>query len=289
VKQRFEYSPFGQVAELDVDFSAYTGVDQHWNWLFHGEFRDSETGYYNYGYRCYNDTMGRWNSRDPIQETGGLNQYTFISNYPIVWRDFLGAVRFRTEIMSQDGKGTDFGTPKKDTRVIWNISNTGPIAATARITTKMSNGRHTHSCNSLTSTASGHGGEIQISVKASKPSEVGCVFEFDVSAYIAGKWDTPIGHPRFAGTKGHANVLQGRTWIAIASVQSDSITKPAERGVWVIDTGQGTASVVMSNSWKKFADNVPTTRINESVGAESKVVVKLRILKIRCLGKPKGP
>jgi RHS repeat-associated protein len=49
-----------------------------WNWLFHGEFRDRHTGYYNYGFRFYNSTTGRWLSRDPIEEEGGINLYGFV-------------------------------------------------------------------------------------------------------------------------------------------------------------------------------------------------------------------
>lgn len=43
-----------------------------------------------YGYRYYDATTGRWPSRDPIQEDGGLNLYCFTSNASVNKWDFLG-------------------------------------------------------------------------------------------------------------------------------------------------------------------------------------------------------
>lgn len=43
-----------------------------------------------YGYRYYDPVTGRWPSRDPIEESGGVNLYGFVDNSPIIWVDFLG-------------------------------------------------------------------------------------------------------------------------------------------------------------------------------------------------------
>jgi RHS repeat-associated protein len=94
IKQRFEYSPFGNTTLLNEAFTEYDGDDQGWSWLFHGEFRDDDTGYYNYGYRFYNDTTGRWVSRDPIEEQGGLNLYRFVANDPPSLMDTMGREPF---------------------------------------------------------------------------------------------------------------------------------------------------------------------------------------------------
>ena len=91
VKQRFEYSPFGETTFLNEDYTT-DSTPEDWKWLFHGEFRDAETGYYNYGYRFYNDTTGRWISRDPIGERGGHNLYKFTENNPLGKTDELGLV-----------------------------------------------------------------------------------------------------------------------------------------------------------------------------------------------------
>jgi RHS repeat-associated protein len=43
-----------------------------------------------YGYRYYDPKTGRWPSRDPIEEEGGINMYAFVGNDGIAQVDFLG-------------------------------------------------------------------------------------------------------------------------------------------------------------------------------------------------------
>ena len=43
-----------------------------------------------YGYRFYDPLTGRWPSRDPIEENGGLNHYGFLGNDSINSVDLLG-------------------------------------------------------------------------------------------------------------------------------------------------------------------------------------------------------
>jgi hypothetical protein len=43
-----------------------------------------------YGLRYYNPTTGRWPSRDPIWEDGGVNLYGFVANTPVNEVDLLG-------------------------------------------------------------------------------------------------------------------------------------------------------------------------------------------------------
>jgi RHS repeat-associated protein len=44
-----------------------------------------------YGYRYYDPKTGRWPSRDPIEEEGGINMYAFVGNDGICGIDHLGA------------------------------------------------------------------------------------------------------------------------------------------------------------------------------------------------------
>ncbi len=57
---------------------------------FSTKYCDDETGHYYYGYRYYSPTQGRWLSRDPIGEYGGLNLYAFVNNNPLTFWDYLG-------------------------------------------------------------------------------------------------------------------------------------------------------------------------------------------------------
>jgi RHS repeat-associated protein len=43
-----------------------------------------------YGYRYYNPELGRWLSRDPIEERGGVNLYAFVGNSTVDYVDYLG-------------------------------------------------------------------------------------------------------------------------------------------------------------------------------------------------------
>jgi RHS repeat-associated protein len=45
-----------------------------------------------YGFRYYNPSTGRWPSRDPIGERGGLNLYGMVGNNPVNLWDLLGMV-----------------------------------------------------------------------------------------------------------------------------------------------------------------------------------------------------
>ena len=50
---------------------------------FSSKYRDAETGLYYFGYRYYNPTLGKWLTRAPLEEAGGLNLYGFVGNDPI--------------------------------------------------------------------------------------------------------------------------------------------------------------------------------------------------------------
>ncbi len=43
-----------------------------------------------YTYRYYDPVTGRWPSRDPIEERGGVNLYGFVGNDGVNWLDYFG-------------------------------------------------------------------------------------------------------------------------------------------------------------------------------------------------------
>ena len=81
----FDYDPFGQpvVNTLPVGLEACP-------FRFSTKYEDKETGMLYYGYRFLKD--GRWISRDPIGERGGLNLYGFVGNDAVNRIDVLGLV-----------------------------------------------------------------------------------------------------------------------------------------------------------------------------------------------------
>ncbi len=50
----------------------------------------AETEVCYYGFRYYDSETGRWPSRDPIEEWGGLNLYAMVGNDTVNWYDLLG-------------------------------------------------------------------------------------------------------------------------------------------------------------------------------------------------------
>ena len=57
---------------------------------FSSEIHDSELDLVYYNYRHYSPSLGRFLSRDPIAEQGGLNLYAFVCNNSIAQTDMLG-------------------------------------------------------------------------------------------------------------------------------------------------------------------------------------------------------
>ena len=90
VVERFSYDAFGLLRFMNAAFITQSSSSYTWTFLFHGEFTDSESGLYNYGYRFYNPSLGRWLSRDPIGEDGGVNLQLFVDNGPQNQIDALG-------------------------------------------------------------------------------------------------------------------------------------------------------------------------------------------------------
>jgi len=81
---RYEYGPFGEPIRL-------TGPAANLNpFRFSTKRTDSTTDLVLYEYRAYSPALGRWLSRDPIGEKGGLNLHEFVKNRPIILVDPKG-------------------------------------------------------------------------------------------------------------------------------------------------------------------------------------------------------
>ncbi|WP_367870774.1 RHS repeat-associated core domain-containing protein [Luteolibacter sp. Populi] len=57
---------------------------------FSTKYEDAESGLYYFNYRYYSPSSGRWISRDPIEERGGINYVGFVTNDSINKFDLLG-------------------------------------------------------------------------------------------------------------------------------------------------------------------------------------------------------
>ena len=75
--QRMDYDPFGNQTVVEKLSST---VDLLPSFGFSSKLRDKESGVYYYGYRYYHPELGRWISRDPLEELGGLNLHGALQN-----------------------------------------------------------------------------------------------------------------------------------------------------------------------------------------------------------------
>jgi RHS repeat-associated protein len=79
---RREYDAFGNAVVTEGTAPCGFG--------FSTKIQDAETGLYYYGLRWYDAPNGRWISKDPIEEEGGVNLYGFVSNDGVGRVDVLG-------------------------------------------------------------------------------------------------------------------------------------------------------------------------------------------------------
>lgn len=63
---------------------------------------------YYYGYRYYDPTTGRWLSRDPIEERGGVNLFGFVKNNAISRIDAIGLAVFEYEMKGPKTEKTSY-------------------------------------------------------------------------------------------------------------------------------------------------------------------------------------
>jgi RHS repeat-associated protein len=84
VAAHYEYAPFGK----RINPASPTEYDQPYRFSSKPFDPETELGYW--GYRHYSPELGRWISRDPIGERGGVNVYAYLSGDPIGRADPLG-------------------------------------------------------------------------------------------------------------------------------------------------------------------------------------------------------
>jgi RHS repeat-associated protein len=109
VVAHYEYDPFGKTTV------ASGSKAQDFSHRFSTKPLDLTTGLYYYAYRYYDPVTGRWPSRDPIGEQGGINLYGFVGN------DGLG----RFDIGGLIGAGYNMGKALADAGItpgqIWDF------------------------------------------------------------------------------------------------------------------------------------------------------------------------
>jgi len=85
---RYDYDAYGKVVAQAGSFANQATNGNAFQ--FNTKYLDAETGLNYYGHRYYSARLGRWTTRDPLGEAGGLNLYGFVGNDPVNGIDPLG-------------------------------------------------------------------------------------------------------------------------------------------------------------------------------------------------------
>ncbi|MBV6501892.1 MAG: hypothetical protein CJBNEKGG_04433 [Prosthecobacter sp.] len=80
----YEYNAFGSPVRVNEPEPELNPM------RFSSKYTDVETNWLYYGFRYYSPELGRWLSRDPIEENGGINLYGMVGNDSVNHFDVLG-------------------------------------------------------------------------------------------------------------------------------------------------------------------------------------------------------
>ncbi len=90
----YHYDPFGNVTNTTEDpINNFTFVGRY------GGYKDWDSGFINFHNRWYDSELGKWISRDPIGELGGMNLYAYAANNPVNLWDVTGLCPAKTQTL----------------------------------------------------------------------------------------------------------------------------------------------------------------------------------------------
>ncbi len=112
IAESYEYTSYGKVTAFDSNGNELEESAIGNRYTFQGREIDWSTGLYNFRARWYDAETGRWLSKDPIGINGGLNQYVFCGNNPVMFLDPEGNACGVPIAVDENGRAT-YG-PERD-------------------------------------------------------------------------------------------------------------------------------------------------------------------------------
>lgn len=89
---RYDYGPYGEIVGESGEVEACP-------FRYQSKWWDAAAGLNYFGYRHYSPRLGRWISRDPLGEAGGMNLYAYCEGDPVNKHDALGMDVFTDQEM----------------------------------------------------------------------------------------------------------------------------------------------------------------------------------------------
>lgn len=82
------YTAYGESTTTNISHPKITQASSPWR--FSSKWYDHESGFYYFGRRYYDPSMGRWITQDPLGDKGGPNLYAYALNSPLTHFDTYG-------------------------------------------------------------------------------------------------------------------------------------------------------------------------------------------------------
>ncbi|MDD5263077.1 MAG: hypothetical protein PHD76_14635 [Methylacidiphilales bacterium] len=124
----------------------YNRHDMQSDFRYTGHYYHEKSGLTLAPYRAYDANLGRWLSRDPIEEEGGINLYGYVANNPLRWIDpfglqfgpmpFPGSPTFNAQMQQQEKIAQDtkaFVEAGKNAAIITSAVPLVPLAVAAAV------------------------------------------------------------------------------------------------------------------------------------------------------------
>lgn len=92
IKSQYSYDPFGRAETMQEVIAS--------DFQYSGDYLHQRSALNLTLKRAYSSNLGRWISRDPIDEEGGFNLFEYAFNSPVNWRDIFG-----TDVCILTGRG----------------------------------------------------------------------------------------------------------------------------------------------------------------------------------------